>query len=155
MANPVPEIQPEEAEQHVRVMATGRSDYPNQINNVLCFPGFFRGLLDTRARTVNDEMKLAAARALAACVSRGELSAEYIIPSVFNKTVAPAVAEGVARAAWNTGGGPAPAPLRRLRRAVTAAPRLVGRHPRLQRGHRACRPISRRSSAFFEGRGED
>jgi malate dehydrogenase (oxaloacetate-decarboxylating) len=103
MANPVPEIQPEEAERHVRVMATGRSDYPNQINNVLCFPGFFRGLLDSRARTVNDPMKLAAARALAACVSRGELSAEYIIPSVFNKTVAPAVAEGVARAAWETG----------------------------------------------------
>jgi malate dehydrogenase (oxaloacetate-decarboxylating) len=103
MANPVPEIQPEEAERYVRVMATGRSDYPNQINNVLCFPGFFRGLLDSRARTVNDEMKIAAARALAACVSRGELSAEYIIPSVFNKSVAPAVAEGVARAAWQTG----------------------------------------------------
>jgi malate dehydrogenase (oxaloacetate-decarboxylating) len=84
-------------------MATGRSDYPNQINNVLCFPGFFRGLLDSRARTVNDEMKLAAARALAGCVARSELSAEYIIPSVFNKTVAPAVAEGVARAAWETG----------------------------------------------------
>ena len=103
MANPVPEIQPEEAERHVRVMATGRSDYPNQINNVLCFPGFFRGLLDSRARTVNDDMKLAAARALAACVGRSELSAEYIIPSVFNKSVAPAVATGVARAAWDTG----------------------------------------------------
>jgi len=103
MANPDPEIRPEEAERHVRVMATGRSDYPNQINNVLCFPGFFRGLLDARARAVNDEMKLAAARALAACVSRGELSAEYIIPSVFNKHVAPAVAEGVARAAHQTG----------------------------------------------------
>jgi malate dehydrogenase (oxaloacetate-decarboxylating) len=103
MANPVPEIQPEEAEKHVRVMATGRSDYPNQINNVLCFPGFFRGLLDSRARTVNDEMKLAAADALASCVSRSELGAEYIIPSVFNKNVAPAVAEGVARAAYETG----------------------------------------------------
>jgi malate dehydrogenase (oxaloacetate-decarboxylating) len=103
MANPVPEIQPEEAGRHVRVMATGRSDYPNQINNVLCFPGFFRGLLDSRARTVNDEMKVAAAQALAACVSRVELGPEYIIPSVFNKSVAPAVAEGVARAAWETG----------------------------------------------------
>jgi malate dehydrogenase (oxaloacetate-decarboxylating) len=103
MANPVPEIQPEEAERHVAVMATGRSDYANQINNVLCFPGFFRGLLDSRARTVNDEMKLAAAQAIAGCVSRGELSGEYIIPSVFNKNVAPAVAEGVARAAWETG----------------------------------------------------
>jgi malate dehydrogenase (oxaloacetate-decarboxylating) len=103
MANPTPEIQPEEAGKHVRVMATGRSDYANQINNVLCFPGFFRGLLDSRARTVNDEMKLAAARAIAACVSRGELSEEYIIPSVFNKQVAPAVAEEVARAAHATG----------------------------------------------------
>jgi malate dehydrogenase (oxaloacetate-decarboxylating) len=103
MANPDPEIRPEDAERHVRVMATGRSDYPNQINNVLCFPGFFRGLLDSRARTVNDEMKVAAARAIAACVSRGELSEEYIIPSVFNKHVAPAVAEAVARAAHATG----------------------------------------------------
>jgi malate dehydrogenase (oxaloacetate-decarboxylating) len=102
MANPDPEIRPEEAEKHVRVMATGRSDYPNQINNVLCFPGFFRGLLDARARVVNDEMKLAAARGLAACVSRSELCEEYIIPSVFNKRVAPAVAEGVARAAHDT-----------------------------------------------------
>src|SRR5947209_8806951 len=99
MANPEPEIRPEEAERHVRVMATGRSDYPNQINNVLCFPGFFRGLLDSRARVVNDEMKVAAARALAACVSRSERSEEYIIPSGFNEGVQPAVAEGVARAA--------------------------------------------------------
>jgi len=103
MANPVPEIQPEVAQNHVRVMATGRSDYPNQINNVLCFPGFFRGLLDSRARTVNDEMKVAAARAIAACVGRSELSEEYIIPSVFNKAVAPAVAAGVTRAAHATG----------------------------------------------------
>ena len=103
MANPVPEIQPEDAARHARVMATGRSDYPNQINNVLCFPGFFRGLLDSRARMVNDEMKLAAARAIAACVGRSELGEEYIIPSVFNKAVAPAVAAGVARAAHATG----------------------------------------------------
>ncbi len=103
MANPEPEIRPEDAGRHVRVMATGRSDYPNQINNVLCFPGFFRGLLDSRARTVNDEMKVAAARALAACVGRSELGEEYIIPSVFNKNVAPAVAEGVSRAAHDTG----------------------------------------------------
>jgi malate dehydrogenase (oxaloacetate-decarboxylating) len=103
MANPVPEIQPEEVERHVRVMATGRSDYPNQINNVLCFPGFFRGLLDSRARLVNDEMKIAAAHAIAACVGRLELGPEYIIPSVFNKKVAPAVAREVARAAQRTG----------------------------------------------------
>src|SRR5256884_1237822 len=70
MAHPVPDIQPEQAERHVRVMATGRSDYPNQINTVLCFPGFFRGLLDIRARLVNDEMKLAAAHAIASCVGK-------------------------------------------------------------------------------------
>jgi malate dehydrogenase (oxaloacetate-decarboxylating) len=103
MANPVPEIQPEEAERHAGVMATGRSDYPNQINNVLCFPGFFRGLLDSRARQVNTEMEIAAARAIASCVGRDELSSEYIIPSVFNKKVAPAVAREVARAAHRTG----------------------------------------------------
>ena len=103
MANPEPEIRPEDAERYARVMATGRSDYPNQINNVLCFPGFFRGLLDSRARTVNDEMKVAAARAIAGCVSRSELSEEYIIPSVFNKNVAPSVAQAVARAAHATG----------------------------------------------------
>ena len=103
MANPVPEIQPEQAERHVRVMATGRSDYPNQLNNVLCFPGFFRGLLDIRARLVNDEMKLAAAHAIASCVGKSELGPEYIIPSVFNKQVAPAVAREVARAAHKTG----------------------------------------------------
>ena len=103
MANPVPEIQPEQAERHVRVMATGRSDYPNQINNVLCFPGFFRGLLDIRAQLVNDEMRLAAAHAIASCVGKSELGPEYIIPSVFNKQVAPAVAREVARAAHKTG----------------------------------------------------
>jgi malate dehydrogenase (oxaloacetate-decarboxylating) len=103
MANPDPEIRPEEAERHVRVIATGRSDYPNQINNVLCFPGFFRGLLDSRARTVNDEMKIAAAHAIAGCVGRSELGPEYIIPSVFNKHVAPSVAHEVVRAAQKTG----------------------------------------------------
>jgi malate dehydrogenase (oxaloacetate-decarboxylating) len=114
MANPVPEIQPEEIERDVRVLATGRSDYPNQINNVLCFPGFFRGLLDCRARGINDEMKIAAARAIAGCVGRGELGPEYIIPSVFNKQVAPAVAREVVRAAQRTGVA------RRRRRAAEA-----------------------------------
>jgi malate dehydrogenase (oxaloacetate-decarboxylating) len=103
MANPVPEIMPEEAESLVRVMATGRSDYPNQINNVLCFPGFFRGLLDCRAMRVTDEMKIAAAKAIASVVSRKELHEEYIIPSVFNKKVAPAVAREVVRAAQRRG----------------------------------------------------
>jgi malate dehydrogenase (oxaloacetate-decarboxylating) len=103
MANPVPEIMPEEAAPHVRVMATGRSDYPNQINNVLCFPGFFRGLLDCRATRVSDEMKIAAAQAIASVVSRKELHEEYVIPSVFNKKVAPAVAREVVRAAQHGG----------------------------------------------------
>ncbi len=103
MANPVPEIMPEEAAPHVRVMATGRSDYPNQINNVLCFPGFFRGLLDCRASRVTDEMKIAAAQAIASIVGRNELHEEYIIPSVFNKKVAPAVAREVVKAAHRAG----------------------------------------------------
>jgi malate dehydrogenase (oxaloacetate-decarboxylating) len=103
MANPVPEIQPEEAAGHVRVMATGRSDYPNQINNSLCFPGFFRGMLDVRARGVHDDMKLAAARALADMVSREELSEEYIIPSMFDRRVADAVASATAEAAVKCG----------------------------------------------------
>jgi malate dehydrogenase (oxaloacetate-decarboxylating) len=103
MANPVPEIMPEEAEPYVRVMATGRSDYPNQINNVLCFPGFFRGLLDCRAGKVTDDMKVAAAYAIASVVSRKELHEEYVIPSVFNKKVAPAVAREVVQAARRGG----------------------------------------------------
>jgi malate dehydrogenase (oxaloacetate-decarboxylating) len=114
MANPTPEIMPEEVHGVVRVMATGRSDYPNQINNVLCFPGFFRGLLDVRARLVNDAMKIAAARGIASIVSPSELSEEYVIPSVFDKRVVQAVADGVARAAAQTGGA------RRRRPTLTA-----------------------------------
>ncbi len=116
MANPVPEIMPEEAAPYVRVMATGRSDYPNQINNVLCFPGFFRGLLDCRAGRVTDAMKIAAAQAIASIVGRTELHEEYIIPSVFNTRVAPAVAREVIRAAQKGGVArrrPRPAPPRR------------------------------------------
>ncbi len=112
MANPVPEIMPEEASPHVRVMATGRSDYPNQINNVACFPGFFRGLLDARASHVNQTMKIAAAKAIAALVSHRELSEEYITPSVFDTRVAPAVAAAVAKAAYQTGAA------RRTRKSV-------------------------------------
>jgi len=96
MANPNPEVIPEEAAPHVRIMATGRSDYPNQINNVLCFPGIFRGALDVRARSITEEMKMAAARAIAAIVPEEELREDYIIPSVFNRDVAPAVAAAVA-----------------------------------------------------------
>src|SRR5262245_43520471 len=103
MANPIPEIQPEEAGPHVKVMATGRSDYPNQINNSCCFPGFFRGMLDVRARRVNDQMKLAAAHALAELVGRAELDPEYITPSMFDRRVVPAVAEAVSEAAVRSG----------------------------------------------------
>jgi len=103
MANPIPEILPEEAGPYVRVMATGRSDYPNQINNSCCFPGFFRGMLDVRARRVNDEMKLAAAQALAAIVTKEELGEEYITPSMFDSRVVPAVAAAVSEAAIKTG----------------------------------------------------
>jgi malate dehydrogenase (oxaloacetate-decarboxylating) len=96
MANPNPEVSPEEAAGLVRVMATGRSDYPNQINNVLCFPGVFRGALDVRAKQITEEMKMAAARAIAAIVSDEELREDYVIPSVFNREVVGAVASAVA-----------------------------------------------------------
>ncbi len=103
MANPTPEIAPEEAEGLVRVMATGRSDYPNQINNVLCFPGLFRGVLDCRASRVTEEMKLAAAHAIASVVTEDELNEYYIIPSVFNPHVAEKVKEAVIKAAYASG----------------------------------------------------
>ena len=95
MANPTPEVMPEEAEQYVRIMATGRSDYPNQINNVLCFPGIFRGALDAGAPRITEEMKLAAARGIAEVVTDGDLAEDYIIPSVFNRDVAASVARAV------------------------------------------------------------
>ena len=104
MANPTPEIMPDEAKSAgVAVMATGRSDFPNQINNVLAFPGIFRGALDVRAKDINDDMKLAAALAIAEIVSDEERSAEYIIPNSFNKDVTPAVAAAVAKAARDSG----------------------------------------------------
>jgi malate dehydrogenase (oxaloacetate-decarboxylating) len=102
MANPTPEIMPEDAAPYVAVMATGRSDYPNQINNVLCFPGIFRGALACRARSINEEMKLAAANAIANIITPAELHPEYIIPSVFDKRVAEAVAQAVEEAAYAT-----------------------------------------------------
>jgi malate dehydrogenase (oxaloacetate-decarboxylating) len=103
MANPNPEVIPEEAAPYVRIMATGRSDYPNQINNVLCFPGIFRGAMDVRAPVITEEMKMAAAHAIAAIVEESELREDYIIPSVFNRDVAPAVAEAVAEQARAAG----------------------------------------------------
>ncbi|CAN5825798.1 ACT domain-containing protein [soil metagenome] len=103
MANPTPEIMPEEAAPYVAVMATGRSDYSNQINNVLCFPGIFRGALACRASRINEEMKLAAANAIAGIITDNERHPEYIVPSVFDKRVAEAVARGVEEAAYRTG----------------------------------------------------
>jgi malate dehydrogenase (oxaloacetate-decarboxylating) len=103
MSNPVPEVMPEEAEGIAAVVATGRSDYPNQINNVLAFPGIFRGALDARAATINEEMKRAAAHAIAAVVADEELSRDYIVPSCFNRKVAAGVARAVARAARESG----------------------------------------------------
>ena len=104
MANPVPEIEPEEAlAAGAAVVGTGRSDHPNQINNVMCFPGLFRGALDVRARDINEAMKQAASRALAGLVAPEELSENYILPPAFDKRIGPAVAAAVARAARETG----------------------------------------------------
>lgn len=103
MANPVPEVNPEEAHAVVRVLATGRSDYPNQVNNLLAFPGIFRGALDVRARTINEPMKLAAAHAIAGIIPEDHLTEDYVVPSVFDRKVVRAVARAVARAAQESG----------------------------------------------------
>jgi malate dehydrogenase (oxaloacetate-decarboxylating) len=103
MANPTPEVMPEEIAEVAGVVATGRSDYPNQINNVLAFPGVFRGALDVRAREITPAMELAAAEALAAVVAPDELSADYVVPSVFDRRVAPTVAKAVAESAEHSG----------------------------------------------------
>jgi malate dehydrogenase (oxaloacetate-decarboxylating) len=103
MANPTPEVQPEACWEDVAIMATGRSDYPNQINNVLAFPGIFKGALEVRARGIDEAMKLAAARAIAGVIPVSDLGPEYIVPSVFNRAVAPAVADAVAQAAIESG----------------------------------------------------
>ena len=104
MANPVPEIEPDEAlEAGAAVVGTGRSDHPNQINNVLVFPGLFRGALDVRAKDINQPMKLAASHALADLVDPSELNARYILPAPFDPRVGPAVAGAVARAARESG----------------------------------------------------
>jgi malate dehydrogenase (oxaloacetate-decarboxylating) len=103
MANPTPEVSPEEIAEHVAVVGTGRSDYPNQINNVLAFPGVFRGALDVRARAITEGMKVAASKALATVIPDDELGAEYVIPGVFNRDVATRVAAAVAEAAERDG----------------------------------------------------
>jgi Malic enzyme len=103
LANPIPEGDPEMLQHYVRVLATGRSDFPNQINNALSFPGIFRGALDVRAAKITQSMRLAAAEGLASVISREELTEEYIIPSVFNRDIVPAIAAAVARAAHAEG----------------------------------------------------
>jgi malate dehydrogenase (oxaloacetate-decarboxylating) len=103
MANPVPEVLPEEAQKHARIVATGRSDYPNQINNVLAFPGIFRGALDVGARRITEEMKIAAAEGIAQVVSDDELAEDYIVPSVFNHFVSSCVASAIAREVERSG----------------------------------------------------
>ena len=103
MSNPVPEVMPEEAAKYAAVIATGRSDYPNQINNVLCFPGIFRGALDSHAKDINEDMKLAAAEAIADCVDPKKLNPDYIIPSVFDRRVSRTVAQAVVHAAHDSG----------------------------------------------------
>jgi malate dehydrogenase (oxaloacetate-decarboxylating) len=104
MANPVPEIYPDEARKGgARVIGTGRSDFPNQINNVLAFPGIFRGALDIRAREINDAMKIAAAQAIAGLVSEEELKEDYILPKALDERVVKAVAEAVREAARASG----------------------------------------------------
>jgi malate dehydrogenase (oxaloacetate-decarboxylating) len=103
MANPNPEVRPEDAAPHVAVMATGRSDYPNQINNVLAFPGVFRGALDVRAQAITEEMKIAAAHGIAATIADEELTSDYIIPSVFNRDVSREVAKAVSEEAQRAG----------------------------------------------------
>jgi malate dehydrogenase (oxaloacetate-decarboxylating) len=103
LANPDPEIAPEDAQGRARIMATGRSDYPNQINNTLCFPGIFRGALDSQARKMNEEMKLAAARALAEVIPEEDLSEDYVIPSLFDERIVPTMAEAVEEAARESG----------------------------------------------------
>ncbi|MEA2212269.1 MAG: hypothetical protein QOF83_2217 [Solirubrobacteraceae bacterium] len=124
MANPTPEVSPEEALPYVRILATGRSDYPNQINNVLCFPGIFRGALDVRATQITETMKTAAARAIADIVPSDELREDYIIPSVFNREVVGAVAAAVADDARETGTAEAGVD---MGFAASEDPRILGR----------------------------
>ena len=161
MANPIPEIQPEEAGPYVRVMATGRSDYPNQINNSCCFPGFFRGMLDVRARRVNDAMKLGSAHALAAIVSKEELSEEYITPSMFDSRVVPAVAAAAAARAGRRlqgvavsreGQGAARGVLRPVRRASRLAPPLDPESRRARGGRARAGPLPVRRLGGGRGR---
>jgi malate dehydrogenase (oxaloacetate-decarboxylating) len=110
LANPIPEVQPEELAGVARVIATGRSDYPNQINNSLAFPGIFRGALEVQATDIDESMKLAAAETIAGLVGSDELTEEYIIPSMFDRRVAEAVTAATREAAWASGVARKPRP---------------------------------------------
>jgi malate dehydrogenase (oxaloacetate-decarboxylating) len=110
LANPIPEVQPEALVDIARVVATGRSDYPNQINNSLAFPGLFHGALDVQATDIDAGMKLAAANAIAGLIGPDELSEEYIVPSMFDRRVADAVAQATREAAWQSGVARKPKP---------------------------------------------
>jgi malate dehydrogenase (oxaloacetate-decarboxylating) len=110
LANPIPEVQPEDLVDVARVIATGRSDYPNQINNSLAFPGLFRGALEVEATDIDESMKLSAADAIARLVGPDELSEEYIVPSMFDRRVADAVAAATREAAWSSGVARKPRP---------------------------------------------
>ena len=128
MANPVPEILPDEAkEAGARIVCTGRSDFPNQVNNLLAFPGIFRGALDVRAKEINDEMKIAAANAIASLISESELNETNIIASPLDPRVAPTVAAAVAKAALDTG----------VARRTDLTPEDVAVHTRELLGHAA------------------
>ena len=132
MANPNPEVTPEEAAPYARVIATGRSDYPNQINNVLCFPGIFRGALDVRAPSITEEMKVAAAHAIADAIPDSELREDYIVPSVFNREVAPVVAAAVAAEAREE--GVAEAGVHEMGYAPADQSQITGVHKTVPRG---------------------
>jgi malate dehydrogenase (oxaloacetate-decarboxylating) len=110
LANPIPEVQPEAIQGVARVIATGRSDYPNQINNALAFPGIFRGALDVQATDIDETMKLAAADAIASLIRPDEVTEEYIVPSMFDRRVADAVARATRDAAWASGAARKPRP---------------------------------------------
>ena len=138
MANPVPEVDPLAAAEHASVVATGRSDFPNQINNVLAFPGVFRGLLDAQSHSITVEMLLAAARALAAVVTDDQLNASYIVPSVFHPDVSSTVAAAVSQAVRATGSsvlGDDELALARGRGGARGAVTARGLGPRAARGH--------------------
>ena len=147
MANPTPEIAPEEIEGIVAVVGTGRSDYPNQINNVLAFPGVFRGALDVRATTITREMELAAAHALAAVVEREHLEPDYVIPSVFDDRVSPAVV-GRSRRGGANGRRSAPRARRNGRRHVTETRRV---RTRRRRAALISPPFGREGDAYTGG----